>query len=143
MKELDRRVPADFARAVLRNEDIVIHSDGSPTRTFCYVADAISGYMKALSYGEHNTFNIGADSPEISVRQLAEIYKKAGNDLVDYSGQIIVKSSGERDYLTHNPSRRCPRLERAREKLGYAARVSIEEGVRRYLQFLLSQGGKR
>ena len=38
----DGRVPADFARAVVENRDITIYSDGSPTRTFCYISDALS-----------------------------------------------------------------------------------------------------
>ena len=48
----DKRVPADFANCVVNNKDIVILSDGSPTRTFCYISDAILGYLKALLYGK-------------------------------------------------------------------------------------------
>ena len=46
LKITDRRVIPDFARDVLAQKDIVMLSDGSPTRTFCYVADAIVGYYK-------------------------------------------------------------------------------------------------
>ena len=48
MKINDKRVPADFANAVYNNKNITILSDGRPTRTFCYVADAIVGYLKIL-----------------------------------------------------------------------------------------------
>ena len=48
LKITDRRVIPDFARDVLAGRDIVMLSDGSPTRTFCYVADAVVGYYKVL-----------------------------------------------------------------------------------------------
>jgi dTDP-glucose 4,6-dehydratase/UDP-glucuronate decarboxylase len=51
LKITDRRVLPDFARDVLAGKDIVMYSDGSPTRTFCYVADAIIGYFKVLIRG--------------------------------------------------------------------------------------------
>ena len=43
----DGRVLPDFARDVLNSRDIVMHSDGAPTRTFCYVTDALVGYLKS------------------------------------------------------------------------------------------------
>ena len=39
----DKRAPADFANSILRNENITLFSNGSPTRTFCYITDAITG----------------------------------------------------------------------------------------------------
>ena len=47
-------------------------SDGSPTRTFCYIADAIVGYYKILLRGEPGeAYNIGTEEPEISMAELA------------------------------------------------------------------------
>ena len=43
-------------------------------RTFCYISDAITGYLKAITYDKFDIFNIGIDNPEISVKQLADIY---------------------------------------------------------------------
>jgi len=63
MRLEDGRVPADFAKAVMTGKDIVMYSDGTPTRTFCYVADAIAGYLKALVHKEFDCFNIGMDKP--------------------------------------------------------------------------------
>jgi hypothetical protein len=51
LKITDKRVLPDFARDIFAGRDIVMHSDGSPTRTFCYVADAIVGYYKILVRG--------------------------------------------------------------------------------------------
>lgn len=136
MRINDKRVVADFANSVYRNEDIKILSDGSPTRTFCYVADAVAGYLKILLYGEYDYFNIGIDSPEITVKELADIYAAVGKEIMGYAGSVRYARSGEDAYLTHNPQRRCPDISKAREVLGYNPRVDVHEGVARFLQFI-------
>ena len=82
----DRRLPADFAKCVLEGRDIVILSNGSPTRTFCYVADAAAGYLKCLVHGRFDYFNIGIERPEVSVRELAAIFQEAGQVICGYRG---------------------------------------------------------
>lgn len=136
----DRRVPADFANAVFEGRDIVMHSDGTPSRTFCYVADAVAGYLKALVHGAYDAFNIGIERPEISVRELADIYVRAGREVLGYGGGSRFEPSAETDYLTHNPQRRCPDISHAREVLGYDPRVEVGEGVERFLRHLSEAG---
>ena len=51
LKITDRRVIPDFAREIFAGRDVVMLSDGTPTRTFCYSADAITGYYKVLVRG--------------------------------------------------------------------------------------------
>lgn len=132
----DKRAPADFARAILENKDIGLYSNGTPTRTFCYVADAILGYLKALTYGQFEIFNIGNKKPEISISQFAEIFVEKGKQILNYSGSIIYEKSSENDYLTDNPSRRCPNLEKAKKLLGFNPSIDVNEGVQRFLDFL-------
>lgn len=136
MKINDKRVPADFAKAVFEGNDIAIFSTGTPTRTFCYIADAIIGYLKILLYGKYDYFNIGIDKPEISVKQLAEIYVESGKEIFNYKGKVVYKISEDKDYLTHNPERRCPDISKAREKLHYSPSIEVREGVRRFLTFI-------
>jgi UDP-glucuronate decarboxylase len=136
MRVGDRRLPADFARCVFEHRDIVILSDGLPTRTFCYVADAIAGYFLCLLYGQFDVFNIGIEEPEVTVREFAEIYRAAGRELFGYEGTIAYERSKDTEYLADNPNRRCPSTVKARERLGYDPRVFVEEGVHRYLKFL-------
>jgi UDP-glucuronate decarboxylase len=136
MKINDQRVPADFAKAILNNKDIVIYSSGSPTRTFCYVADAVAGYLKTMLHGECAYFNIGIDSPEISVSQLAQIYVNIGKKHFDYTGSVKFEVPQETDYLTHNPLRRCPDISKAKKVLGFKPTIKVEEGIERFLKFL-------
>jgi UDP-glucuronate decarboxylase len=137
----DGRLPADFARAVMDNKDLIILSDGSPTRTFCYVADAVVGYLTALLYGEFDYFNIGNDKPEISVRELAEIYRWQAHAILGYNGAVKFEKPAEKEYLLHNPQRRCPDIGKARRLLGYDPTISVEDGVSRYLTFLNAARG--
>ena len=136
MKLGDKRVPADFAKAIFDNRDISILSDGSPKRTFCYITDAVVGYLKALAYGKFDVFNIGIESPEISIKSLAGIYVKYGRRIFGYNGDIKFEKSKDAAYLTHNPSRRCPDISKARRLLNYQPGISVEKGVGRYLEFI-------
>jgi UDP-glucuronate decarboxylase len=138
----DRRVPADFAKAVLEDQDIQIFSDGTPTRTFCYVADAIAGYLKALAYGKFGYFNIGIERPETSVSGLAEIYREVGAEVCGYRGKVVLAEQPEKAYLTDNPNRRCPNIDKARKELGFAPGIEVREGVRRFLGFVAEKRGE-
>lgn len=136
MKLNDKRVVADFANDIFNNQDITILSSGTPTRTFCYIADSIAGCLKTLLYGKYDYFNIGIDKPEISVTKLAEIYQAVGREIFNYAGKINYAVSDDKDYLTDNPQRRCPNIDKAKKILGYNPTISIEEGVERFLKFI-------
>lgn len=132
----DQRVPADFAKNVLARQDLVLLSSGAPTRTFCYVADAVIGYLKTLLHDRFDAFNIGIDRPEISVQQLAAIYQQSAARIMGYSGQIVRKTSADKEYLTHNPERRCPDITKARTLLNFQPDILVDQGVERFLNFL-------
>ena len=138
----DKRVPADFAKAVFENRDIEIFSDGTPMRTFCYISDAITGYLKVIAYNKFDIFNIGIDEPEISVKQLADIYASTGKKLFNYNGVIKLTEPQEKEYLTHNPNRRCPSINKAKFKLDFHPTILVNEGVERFLNFVKQNSGE-
>jgi UDP-glucuronate decarboxylase len=134
LKISDRRVIPDFARDVMNGRDIVMLSDGKPKRTFCYVADAVVGYYKALVRGgAGEAYNVGVDRPEISMRELAERVVATARDLFGYTGRVVLQAPKESDYLVDNPNRRCPDLTKSRTQLGYQPSVLVDEGLRRSL----------
>ena len=134
LKITDGRVLPDFARDVLAGRDIVLHSDGSPTRTFCYVADAVVGYYKVLVRGRAGeAYNIGVEEPEISMLELAERVANLARQLFGYGGSVKRLPNSDPEYLTDNPTRRCPVITKAREELDYRPGISLEEGLRRTL----------
>jgi nucleoside-diphosphate-sugar epimerase len=134
LKITDRRVLPDFARDVFADRDIVLYSDGTPTRTFCYIADAVVGYYKVLISGRAGeAYNIGIDKPEVSMLSLAEAVATEARRLLNYSGSVVRKISGDAAYLVDNPNRRCPAITKARVELGFDPAITLEDGLRRTL----------
>jgi UDP-glucuronate decarboxylase len=134
LKITDGRVLPDFARDVLAGRDIVMLSDGSPTRTFCYATDAIVGYYKVLVKGHPGeAYNVGIDGPETSMAQLAQTVARTSGELFGYRGKVVLGKAQEADYLVDNPNRRSPIIEKARAHLGYDPKVGVDEGIRRSL----------
>ena len=136
LKITDRRVLPDFAHDVLRGKDIVLLSDGRPTRTFCYIADAVIGYYKVLVRGRNGeAYNIGVESPEVSMGMLAEKVADLAREMFGYSGRVVHQSSSEENYLVDNPQRRCPLITKAREELGYNPSIPLGDGLKRILSW--------
>jgi UDP-glucuronate decarboxylase len=134
LKITDRRVIPDLARDLLAGRDLVLHSDGSPTRTFCYVADAVIGYYRALVRGRAGeSYNIGCEAPEITISDLATRLADQGRELFGYSGNVVRETSADVQYLTDNPLRRCPDISKARNELGFSPTIALDEGLRRTL----------
>lgn len=134
LKLSDKRLIPDISTNILNNEPVTLFSNGSPKRTFCYVADAIIGYIKVLILGENGeAYNIGTDKPEISVEELAQIMIAEAKYLFNYTGEIEFKNNNDVKYLTHNPQRRCPNIDKAKINLGYHPNISLEDGINRTL----------
>ena len=134
LKITDKRVIPDFFRDVINNRDITILSDGKATRTFCYVSDTIEGYLRIL-LSDYNgePFNIGTKYPDLSMSELAKhIINISGKNL-----NVKYQTSSDSDYLTDNPQRRCPSIDKAKRLLGYNPKVSLEEGLRRTYEYYI------
>ena len=132
LKITDRRVISDFAREVFAGRDLIMYSDGKPTRTFCYSADSISGYYKVLVKGHAGeSYNVGTEKPEISMAELAQKVIAISSDLFDYRGKLVHMPNPEADYLVDNPNRRCPNIDKGRAHLGYDPTILVDEGLRR------------
>ena len=118
MKITDGRAIADLARNMIAGHDLVLYSDGSPTRTFCYVADAVTGYFLVLGKGgAGEPYNVGIDGPETSMADLAENVARLGRELFGYQGEVVLGESPEKEYLIDNPNRRSPDITKARTDL--------------------------
>lgn len=125
----DNRVFADFVADILDNHDIIVKSDGSALRTFCYLADAILGFFTVLLCGQNGqAYNIGDDREEISIlglaQRLADLFPEknlrvAQRDRVETPG-----------YIASCILRSCPDISKARA-LGWEPKTSIEAGFSR------------
>lgn len=132
LRMTDGRVLPDLCGDALAGRDVVLYSNGSPTRTFCYVSDALAGYLLVLlSPYNGEPFNIGCDAPEVTMRQLASLILKISGG----EGEIAHELSQDSDYLEDNPNRRCPDISKARSLLGFSPGVTLEHGVSRMLEW--------
>jgi nucleoside-diphosphate-sugar epimerase len=94
----------------------------------------VVGYYKILVHGRSGqAYNIGTETPEISMADLAGKMADLAKALFGYTGEVILQSSEETDYLVDNPNRRCPRIDKAVAELGYQPQTGIGEGLRRTL----------
>ncbi len=72
--ENDPRVFAGFIKNALKNEDIVLYSDGSARRPFCYIADATAAFLLLLLKGNGGAaYNVTNTNQFLSIKELAEI----------------------------------------------------------------------
>ena len=124
----DGRMIPDFMKNAITNSEIIIHSDGSPTRSFCYITDAIRAFFRVLMLAPSGSIcNVGNDTEEISVKNTAELIKKTVKTPIE----IKFEKSDDPNYVVNNPQRRCPDLKFIKKTVGYEPEISLEEGLRR------------
>lgn len=76
----DNRVFAQFARSVIHDEDIILHTTGELSRCYCYTTDTISAMLYILLKGEDGTaYNVATEATYISIRQMAELIAETFN----------------------------------------------------------------
>ena len=136
----DKRVIPDLLSNALSNQNIILYSDGKATRSFCYIADAITGYLKVLLSGFNgDVFNVGNDQEEISMANLAKLIIGLTNPRL----KVIHKKSSEKEYLTDNPQRRCPDLTKIKMKLKYHPEYSLKDGLKSTILWHRFQNNKQ
>ena len=74
----DNRVSSAWAFQAARGEDIVMKSDGSQIRSYCYCLDCASAILKVLLSGENcHAYNISNPNSIISIKKMAEILSRS------------------------------------------------------------------
>ena len=126
----DFRVIPMFTYKSLNKRSLPVHGDGRQTRTYCYLTDAITGFLKVLLRGRPGeAYNIGNSQNEISVLQLAELFAELVPDTkVEYINYPSTYPAGE-------PQRRCPDLTKAKTELDYQSKVDVRDGLSRFIEW--------
>ncbi len=129
MQKTDYRVLPNFASRISEGLPLQIYGRGDQTRTFCYITDAVVGFLRVLLDGvPGEPYNIGNPKPEISMRELVEKVRIVlDNKSIDF--QVVDYPD---TYPSDEPNRRCPDISKAMQQLGYAPTVSLEEGLARF-----------
>ena len=131
MQEADYRVLPNFASRIKADLPLNVYGAGEQTRTFCYVTDALVGFLLVILKGvPGEAYNIGNPRPEISMIDLVErlsavCEKEISYNLIEYPDS----------YPADEPMRRGPDVRKARLQLGFAPQVDLEDGLARFLSW--------
>jgi UDP-glucuronate decarboxylase len=122
MHPSDGRVVSNFIVQALKGKPITIYGDGSQTRSFCYVDDMIEAFVRLMNSPADLTGPVNLGNPaEFTIRELAE---------------LVVEMTGSRSKLEFinlpqdDPKQRQPEIGFARERLGWAPKVQLKDGLR-------------
>jgi len=131
MQETDYRVLPNFASRIKAGLPLNVYGSGDQTRTFCYITDAIVGFLLVVLKGvPGEAYNIGNLKPEISMIDLVDIIKGVSakeitHNLIEYPDS----------YPTDEPMRRSPDIRKARLQLGFYPSVELEDGLKRFFDW--------
>lgn len=128
----DGRVFADFVFNVLKSENIVMHSDGSARRAFCYASDAIAGFFSVLLKGTPaQAYNVANPAGELSVMELAELL--VGLYPAKHLAVDRRHAPDSPGYIPSAYSRLVPDVARL-SALGWTAQIDPQAGFRRMIE---------
>lgn len=133
MQPDDGRVVSNFVMQALKNRPLTIYGDGQQTRSFCYVADEIRGFL-ALLDGDHvGPINIG-NPIEFTMLELAD---------------LVVELTASTAGLVHSPlpsddpKQRQPDITLARQYLGWEPTVQLREGLEMTIPYFVGRLAER
>ncbi len=118
-----------FIRAILNDEEVMVHGDGSQTRSMGFVTDLVAGTILALesekAVGE--LINIGNDE-ELSVLDTAKLIHRIAATDKELKIKFVPMSEVFGKYK--DIQRRIPDLQKAKALLGYQPKVKLEDAIR-------------
>jgi nucleoside-diphosphate-sugar epimerase len=129
------RATVRFIRACLKNEPITLFGGGRDTTSPSHAANyaklalAILNNQKAVG----NAFNFGGEKA-VTIKQLAETIKK----VTDSSSELI--SAPPRSEQEKEPQISYPSLEKIQKVLGYRHELSLEDGLKRTIEWVRKSG---
>tara|TARA_R110002110_G_scaffold18760_6_gene78588 strand:- start:4331 stop:5281 length:951 start_codon:yes stop_codon:yes gene_type:complete len=123
----DGRVVSNFIVQALQGDDITLYGDGSQTRSFCYVDDLVEAFVRIMATDDDFVGPVNIGNPgEFTILELAEKVI----EFIGSSSKIVRKPLPQDD-----PTRRRPDITLAQEKLGWAPKVELDEGLRRTIEY--------
>jgi nucleoside-diphosphate-sugar epimerase len=121
-----------FIEAALAGRNLTIHGDGSQIRAWCYVDDMVDSLLLCMERDEAvgQTFNVGNARSAVTIFDLAQRVKR----LTGAPGEIVFQPLHYADVEL-----RIPNVEKAREVLGFDAKVDLDEGLARTIAWYREQ----
>jgi UDP-glucuronate decarboxylase len=131
----DKRIFPDLMNGIKRNKDIILFSDGTPTRSFCYISDQIRGILEVLFKGKNGeSYNIG-NTQEISIKNLAKLAIKISKKKL----RVIMKSNLDKTFNVDCPKRRCPDIKKIYNLSKWKPKIKLETGLSKTINYYRMQ----
>ncbi len=126
--ERDSRVFSEFVGNVVRNQDIVMRSEGSACRSFAYITDTVSQLLTVMLRGvPGESYNVGNDTNFTSVAELADMLV----GLYPGKGIHVVRETRTDAGYSAATARKSPMSLSKVRRLGCEPLVSVEDGFKR------------
>ena len=121
----DPRAFAQFARAAVAGEDVVLHTAGRTARNYCHVSDAAGAILALLGAGvPGEAYNVADEASYVTVRELAERFAAAGGR----GSRVVFDGAGEAAF-GYAPELRIRLLAGKLAALGFRARLGLDRAV--------------
>ena len=120
-----------FTRLISRGEPVPFFGDGSTSRDYTFVEDIVAGILAALDHCErYRIYNLGGSDP-ITLKQLVDGIQQAVGKTAIIDRRPMQLGDVERTFAD---------LTRSSAELGYRPKVSLAEGLRRFVAWYLEFG---
>lgn len=115
----DNRVFAQFAKAIINKENIILHTKGETKRNYCYTTDAVRGIFTILTKGENNNaYNVANENSFCSISEMAHLLE---NEYTKVEYKIDEVNRG------YNPTVKIALKTEKLNALGWEAKVNLKE----------------
>jgi nucleoside-diphosphate-sugar epimerase len=126
----ENRVFAQFARAAINGDNIVLKSSGKSSKPYSYTTDTASGILTILLNGEDGeAYNVANDDTYISINDMAKLVKDIFNPNINIIHDIDPNSGYAPDTLLHLSSKKL-------RSLGWKPKYGIVEMFKRLIEYL-------
>jgi len=131
------RVIPIFLEQFLKGEPVLVHGDGSQTRSFAYVDDVVEGIIEAAfnPKAENHILNIG-NTRETSIAELAQILKEVGGFQSEIKFIPHKEVFGDR---YEDIPRRVPDVSKIKRIIGWEDKTTLEEGIKKTIEYYRSR----
>lgn len=128
----DNRVFAQFAKSVINNENIILHTKGETKRNYCYTTDAVRGIFTILTKGGKNqAYNVANKNTYISIADMAKLLENENTKVVY---EIDDKERG------YNPTIKICLDSTKLEQLGWSPKIDLPKMFERTIADLKNSG---
>ena len=134
MLQNDSKAHAQFLRNAIEGKDIILKSEGTQRRTYCYVMDAISGIFSVLEKGlSGEAYNVANENSVASIAEVAETIAKLTGSNVVFDLPDKIESKG------FSQPQNCVLDTKKIKSIGWSGKYNLIDGLAETISILMTQ----